>query len=171
MQVREIIPLRGKKENAKPKAVLIIAFILVLSGLMTFGLLAAKFESKSTESPFWDRPPIVEKRVTHEVARSGGGRKLLQLPPVNVTLGAASTRYLHLVLLCEVVGDLKPRRVDTHFPQFTQELRRLMERKTLEDVRSPAGKQQLLDEVKTRLNTVLGEPVIRQVYYDTFLHN
>ena len=78
-------------------------------------------------------------------------------------------RYLKVTMKVEFFGDEVPARFSQRRPQIRDLLLSLLGSKTVADVRTIEGKQQLRDEVIARITRVLEDDVVKAVYFAEFI--
>jgi len=78
-------------------------------------------------------------------------------------------RYLKVTMKVEFFGDAVPARFTGRQPQIRDLLLSLLGSKSVADVRTIEGKQQLRDEVIARITRVLEEDSVKAVYFSEFI--
>lgn len=78
-------------------------------------------------------------------------------------------RYLKVTMKVEFFGEEVPLRFSRRRAQIRDLLLSLLGSKTVADVRTIEGKQQLREEVIARINRVLEDDVVRAVYFSEFI--
>ena len=79
------------------------------------------------------------------------------------------SRYLKATFQVEFLGAVVPPDVNGRLPQIRDLILTLLSSKTFEDVRTAEGKQQLREEIITRMNQVLEKDVVKAVYFTEFI--
>jgi flagellar FliL protein len=121
--------------------------------------------------PFGGRPGAehavaAEGEGTH-VGQAGGVRPL---EPFLANLADESgSRYLKTTIQVEFVTPEPPPTFDARMPQMRDAILTLLTSKTFADIRTPAGKETLRDDVIDRLNHVLQTASVKAVYFTEFI--
>src|SRR5581483_10902299 len=78
-------------------------------------------------------------------------------------------RYLKTTIQVEFVAAEAPQAFDLRMPQIRDAVLTLLTSRTFADIRTPAGKESLRDDVIDRLNQVLQSSAVKAVYFTEFV--
>jgi flagellar FliL protein len=98
----------------------------------------------------------------------GGAEASMDSFVVNLSNDDAQ-RYLKVTLKVEFFGHEVPPRFASRGAQIRDLILTLLSSKTVDDVRTVEGKAQLRDEVIARINRVLGDEVVKAIYFAEFI--
>jgi len=130
--------------------------------------------------PFGAKPEADAEGATpagHAAAEHGGGGgheaqlgAIRPLEPFLANLADESgSRYLKTTIQVEFVGNEPPASIEARMPQIRDAVLTLLTSKTFADIRTPAGKESLRDDVIDRLNQVLQSASVKAVYFTEFI--
>jgi len=95
---------------------------------------------------------------------------MLALEPFIANLSDASGgRYLKTTFQLEFEADAVPHEAESRMPQIRDLLLTLLTSKSFDEIRTPAGKQNLREDIINRVNQVLDGPTVRAVYFTEFI--
>jgi flagellar FliL protein len=106
------------------------------------------------------------KEADDEKGKAGA---ILALEPFIANLADdGGRRYLKATFQVDF-GSAVPANMQARLPQVRDLLLTLFTSKTFDDIRTPEGKQQLREEIITRINQVLDRDVVKAVYFTEFI--
>lgn len=106
----------------------------------------------------------------HAGKGKGAGGPMLPLDTFIANLADdGGKRYLKTTMQVEFLGDGVPKGLDARLPQIRDLLLTLLTSKTFDEIRTPEGKQQLREEIITRLNQTLDRDAVKAVYFTEFI--
>jgi flagellar FliL protein len=95
---------------------------------------------------------------------------MLPLDPFIANLAdEGGKRYLKATFQIEFLGAAVPPGTDARLPQIRDLLLTLLTSKTFDDIKTPEGKQELRDEIATRVNQTLDRDAVKAVYFTEFI--
>lgn len=95
---------------------------------------------------------------------------MLPLEPFIVNLnGTEESRFLKASLNIELSKTEAAERAKTRTPQIRDAVIMLITSKTAESLISPEGKMQFKDEVSISVNQILGENIVKNIYFTDFV--
>jgi flagellar FliL protein len=143
-------------KKKKGKGLLLIIIIAVVAIATGAGLYFFVF-SKSGDKPKKEGAKV-EEGVT------------FALDPFVVNLSdPTGTRFLKVSLQLELAGPAVSEKAKTKTPQMRDAIISLLTSKTSDALISPEGKLQLKDEINLRVNQILGENSVKNVYLTDFV--
>ncbi len=153
--------LEGEEEGQKPKKKKgknLILIIIIAVAVIAGGAGAFLFFTKSGDKAEKKEEKKVEEGVT------------FALEPFVVNLSdPTGTRFLKVSLQLELAGPAVMEKAKTKTPQIRDAIITLLTSKTSDALISPEGKLQLKDEINIRINQVLGENSVKNVYLTDFV--
>lgn len=78
-------------------------------------------------------------------------------------------RYLKVTIEVEVGGEEGKQLIDSHNPQLRDSILLLLSSQTLEEINTMDGKLALKQELLSRMKQVLGDGVVRRIYFTEFV--
>lgn len=145
------------EEPKKKKGKLILLIGMVVVALLAGGAGAYFYFSKS--SP---------KDKKEESKKEEG--VMFPLEPFVVNLGdQGSMRFLKLTIQIELSKQEMADKAKIRAPQMRDSIITLLTSKTVDSIITPEGKLQLKDEISLRLNQILGEGSVRNVFMTDFV--
>ena len=147
-----------KKGGKKKFLLLIIIGVVLLAGAGggAYFFLFAKSEPPPEEKP--EEPPEPEVGP------------FLQLDPFIVNLAdPTGHRYLRAKITLEFRNDEAYQQANTRIPQINDAIIMVLSSKTVEEVLSPEGKMELRLELIRKLNDLLGEESVKNIYFTQFV--
>ncbi|BCB96464.1 flagellar basal body-associated protein FliL [Dissulfurispira thermophila] len=155
--------LEGEEEGQEPKkkkgknlVLIIIIAVAVLAG----GAGAFFFFTKSGGGK--------EHKTEETKAQAEGVTFALEPFVVNLS-DPTGTRFLKVSLQLELAGPAVMEKAKAKTPQIRDAIITLLTSKTSDALISPEGKLQLKDEINLRINQVLGENSVKNVYLTDFV--
>lgn len=143
-----------KKKKGKNLILIIIAVAVLAGGAGAFFFFTKSGDSKAQKTE--------EKKVEEGVT--------FALEPFVVNLSdPTGTRFLKVSLQLELAGPSVMEKAKTKTPQIRDAIITLLTSKTSDALISPEGKLQLKDEINIRINQVLGENSVKNVYLTDFV--
>lgn len=98
------------------------------------------------------------------------GTEMVSLPTLLVNLAdPLGKRYLKITVDVEVKGKEAASQIQSDMPKIKDALILLLSSKTFEELSSVENKYQLKKEIVERLNQILGQSVVRRVYFTEFI--
>jgi flagellar FliL protein len=95
---------------------------------------------------------------------------MLALEPFIANLAdPGGARYLKTTFQLEFFDPAVPHDAEARMPQIRDLLLTLLTSKTFEEIRTPAGKQALRDDVLRRVNQILDREAVKAVYFTEFI--
>jgi flagellar FliL protein len=157
-------PAEEPKKSGKGRLVLIVAVVALVAG----GAAAAWFLGLVGGGGHAEA-----KEEVHEEAEAGEHIEvgaLLALDPFVANLADEDgKRYLKAVLQLEFFDAKVPEEVNARMPQVRDLLLTLFTSKLFAEIRTPAGKAVLRDEIINRLNKALNRDAVKAVYFTEFI--
>ena len=152
--------LEGEEEGQEPKKkgknlilIIIIAVVALAVGVVLYLFVFSKPG---------DKPKKEETKAAEGVT--------FALDPFVVNLSdPTGTRFLKVSLQLELAGPAVMEKAKTKTPQIRDAIITLLTSKTSDALISPEGKLQLKDEINIRINQVLGENSVKNVYLTDFV--
>lgn len=122
----------------------------------------------------WQRPSVREPAALKElevVRDSEGVREgiLYTMPTFTVNLEGQPKRLLRIEMTLEMLDEAGFEEVVRLSPKARDQIMRILNGKTYNDLETIQGKLFLKDEIAVALNTQLNEAVIKDVYFSDFL--
>jgi flagellar FliL protein len=103
-----------------------------------------------------------------EAQKKNGETPIFQLEPFITNIGDRN-RFLKLSISIELSSPAVAEKAKAKTGAIRDALIMLITSKTPDDISSSEGKQQLKDEVLTRLNQILGEGSVKNIYFTDFV--
>ena len=95
---------------------------------------------------------------------------LVPLEGITVNLAdVGDSRYLHVKIKLAVAGKPAASTIKAHSPEIKDLIITTLSGKTFDDVRTSQGKFALKEELAYRINTLLGQRVVKQIYFTDFV--
>ena len=154
--------LEGEKEGQEPKKKKgknLILIIIIAVAVLAGGVGAFFFFTKSGGN---------KAQKTEETKAAEGVTFALEPFVVNLS-DPTGTRFLKVSLQLELTGPAVMEKAKTKTPQIRDAIITLLTSKTSDALISPEGKLQLKDEINIRINQVLGENSVKNVYLTDFV--
>lgn len=154
--------LEGEEEGQEPKKkkgknLLLIIIIVVVA--IAGGIGAFVFFSKPGE----DKVATKETKKVEDVV-------MFALEPFVVNLtDPRGAKFLRVALYLELAGPAVAEMAKARTPQIRDAVITLLTAKTSEELIHPEGKLQLKDEINIRVNQILGENAVRDVFLTDFV--
>jgi flagellar FliL protein len=144
-----------RKKKGKGLLLIIIIAVVAIAG----GIGAFVFFSKPGE----DKAAIKETKKVEEGV-------MFALEPFTVNLtDPRGARFLRVALYLELAGPAVAEMAKARTPQIRDAIITLLTAKTSEELIHPEGKLQLKDEINIRINQILGENAVRDVFLTDFV--
>ena len=158
-QETEAPPADGKP---KPKRSLIKILILAFIGLLLAGGGLVAYILLTDEPPVGKEAQASQPAQKHAVT--------MPLEPFLVNLGdKESRRYLKLKVELEVDSEGTAKELEKSLPRIRDALILLLSSKTYLDLSTYEGKQQLKQEIKTRITALPGGSKVSEVFFTEFV--
>ncbi len=143
-----------KKKKGKNLILIIIIAVAVIAGGAGAFFFFTKYGDKADKK---------------EAAKAEEGVTFALEPFVVNLSDPAGTRFLKLSLQLELAGPAVMEKAKTKSPQIRDAIITLLTAKTSDALISPEGKLQLKDEINIRINQILGESSVKNVYLTDFV--
>jgi flagellar protein FliL len=78
-------------------------------------------------------------------------------------------RYLKVAIVLELDGEAGKQRVEAHSPELKDTILLLLSSQFFEDISTVEGKLELKQALISRVNQVLGDAVVRRIYFTEFV--
>lgn len=153
--------LEGEEEGQEPKKKKgknLILIIVIAVAVLAGGIGAFFFFTKSSN----------KAQKTEETKAAEGVTFALEPFVVNLS-DPTGTRFLKVSLQLELAGPAVMEKAKTKTPQIRDAIITLLTSKTSDALISPEGKLQLKDEINIRINQILGENSVKNVYLTDFV--
>ncbi len=165
---------QGAEENqekaSKGKWKWIILILLLLGLLGTGGYFAYSFLYSADSPGASESGNATQSREEPDSGPEKVGSKMVSLPTLLVNLAdPLGKRYLKISVDVEVKGEEASSQIQSDMPKIKDALILLLSSKTFEDLSSMESKYQLKKEIVERLNQILGQSVVRRVYFTEFI--
>ena len=151
--------------NVKIIIIAVVALILVAAGV----LVGMKFLGGGDE-PSSEETITKDKSAETEAAKAEAEE--LDIYPLNTfvvnLVGSGGRRYLKVKITLEIPA-LEKGNIDKNLHKIRDSLLILLSNKTLENVMGAEGKYALREEVKVRLDRLLGKGLVRDIYFVEFV--
>ena len=150
------------------KSLIIIIVILIL--LLISGAVGALWYIQKQDTSKGEQGKV-EKQVNPQDETLSEIGPLYPLTPITVNLKTADEKdtYLIATLSLELDDKLLSNELDDKNAVIRDEIILILSNKTLEDVSSELGKQKICEEIKKKLNSMLSDGEIRNVYIVKFI--
>lgn len=149
----------------KKKLIIIIVIVLILGG--AGGFVGWKFLLVDDTIPSDNTEEIGEEKK-----EEGGDASALVVYPLETFVvnlsGSGGRRYLKIKITLEIDGS-KTEEMKKEDYKIRDAMIILLSSKTLENIMSAEGKYSLREEIKVRLDRILGKAVIKDVYIVEFV--
>lgn len=147
-----------KKSSLLPMIIILVVLLIALGG----GFFAWQ--------KFMAAPPAGEKKVVEEKKKEQTEPSIFKLETFVVNLARnAGRRYLKTTLELELNDKLIEKEIRSKLAQIRDSILILLSGKSFDDVNTVGGKYKLKDEIITRINTILLEGRVRQIYFTEFV--
>ncbi len=163
-------------KKGSSKLLLIVGLVVVLvgggagawfAGLLPFGKQAAGGAGEHAEAAVEEEHGGGAAEGGHGAGGAGGVRAL---DPFLANLAdEGGNRYLKTTIQVEFAGTEPPAAFEARMPQIRDAILTLLTSKSFADIRTPAGKETLRDDVIDRLNHVLRAEAVKAVYFTEFI--
>lgn len=162
-EAAEEAPVQAKGSLLDNKAV-VLGIIVVVQALLAIGLTQFLIVPKLGVSSA-DLAPVGEGEAAEVAGHEQGA--LLGLEEIIVTLrsDAERPRYLRINVSLELADELAVEHAATRLPQLRDVVIMTLSDKTVDDLSSPGGKQELRDEIFRSLKERLPDGVLHNVYF------
>jgi flagellar FliL protein len=152
-----------KKKGGILKWIILLVFLLLLGGggffAYTFFLAPSGQNATNTVESGTDKADEALQNTS-----------MVSLPPFVVNLAdPLGRRYLKISLDMELSGEQAAGRVEAQMPKIKDKLLLLLSSKTYSDLSTMSAKMELKGEIVNRVNQVLGENVVKGVYFTEFI--
>ncbi|MBI3803008.1 MAG: flagellar basal body-associated FliL family protein [Nitrospirae bacterium] len=159
------------KGGSKKKLILIggAALVLILAG---GGFFLMKKGSSETAAVTGEKPVPAKASAEHggEKMEEKGTGIILDLDPFVVNLAdTPEIRYLKVTIKLELSKAEYTQVVNDRTPQIRDSMLILLSSKEYAAIRTVEGKMELRDEILQRLNTILGQKVVKTAYFTDFV--
>lgn len=154
--------LEGEEEGQEPKkkkGKKLILIVIIAVAVIAGGVGAFLFFTKAGS----------DKAAKQEAAKAEDGVTLALEPFVVNLSDPTGTRFLKVSLQLELSGPAVMEKAKTKSPQIRDAVITLLTAKTSDALISPEGKLQLKDEINIRINQILGENSVKNVYLTDFV--
>lgn len=143
----------------------VVALILIAVGVVV----GMKFLGGGDETP--SEATVQEEKVAETKASEPEG-EALDVYPLNTfvvnLMGSGGRRYLKVKMTLEIPM-MEKENMDNKLHKIRDSLLILLSNKTLEDVMGAEGKYALREEVKVRLDRLLGKGIVKDIYLVEFV--
>lgn len=166
MAKKEEAPEKGtqKKKSGMLKWIILAVLLLVLAGGGFFAY-TYFFASDGQVGSEGGVEVQGEKK-----SKDDGVVNMVSMPSFVVNLAdPLGRRYLKISLEMELVGKDAPAKFQKEMPKIKDKLLLLLSSKSYSDLSSMAAKVELKTEIVNRANLVLGENIVKQVFYTEFI--
>jgi len=163
----------AKKSNMGMIIVIVLlVFILIGGGIAAFLFLSD--DGDDSESGSDVKTEKVQKKKSKK--HNAKNEDLLNIGPmypmdqfiVNL-LSDRGSRYLKITMDFELESEEMAQELDVKKPVFRHLIIRLLSAKTFEDIATPKGKDRLKSEILDRVNEVLNDGEIRNIFFTDFV--
>ncbi len=154
------------KEKPKGQGLLLIILVLLVLVLGVLGFIAWKLVSTPprASSAAGEAPPAAAPKEDE------GPPVLIEMQDVTVNLADAdATRFLRAKIKLEVRGEKAKKKVEENMVKIRDLVITVLGGKTFDEVRTPHGKFALKEELVYRINRLLGENLVRNLYFVEFV--
>lgn len=166
----------GAKKKSGGKMMLIIIIVLILLILVGGGLAAFLLLSGGDESAQVPQQQSAQNAPAKGKANSARSSNLLTIGPmypmsqfvVNL-LSESGSRFLKVSLDIELSGEELSAEMDKKKPAIRDIIIRTLSSKTFEEVSTMKGKERLKDEVVQKLNEILADGQVRNIFFTDFV--
>ncbi|MBN1225721.1 MAG: flagellar basal body-associated FliL family protein [Deltaproteobacteria bacterium] len=78
-------------------------------------------------------------------------------------------RYLKVIMQLEISSEKDKDLIDKHKPQLRDTILLFLSNQTFDDVKTVEGKLELKQSLLSRINNILGQAIVKQVYFTEFV--
>ena len=150
----------------KKKLIIIIAIVLILGGVG--GFIGWKFLAGDKVDSTGETDETSQEKTGDE-KDTDSALMVFPLDPFVVNLsGSGGRRYLKMKMTLEIDGS-KAEKLKNENHKIRDALIILLSSKTLEDIMGAEGKYSLREEIKVRLERILGKDIVENVYIVDFV--
>ena len=147
------------------KLLIVIAAVF----LLMMGMMGAGFFMLWSKMNMVQQPVATEEAVAEEVQENSIG-PLFPLNTFIVNLADKdSKRYLRVKIEMELTNEEAEQEVEKRLPQVRDNILMIIPTRTFEDLNSAGGKIELRDELLSKLNALLMENYIKNIYFTEFV--
>ena len=148
------------------KLLIIIAAVF----LLMMGMMGAGFFILWSKMNVVQQPAIEEQQgVTEGIPENSIG-PLFSLKTFIVNLAdKEGKRYLRVTMEMELINEEAREKLEKRLPQIRDNILMIIPTRTFEDINSAKGKVELRDELLTKLNGLLLESYIKNIYFTEFV--
>jgi flagellar FliL protein len=157
-----------KQQEGKKKSSIsifqIIIIILLLAVLGLGGFIAWKLINLDI--------PVVqtEQQQAPEDKQEAGPGILIDMENITVNLADEDeSRFLRVKMKLEVENEEAKTKVDSYSVQIKDLIITILSSKRFDDVRTPQGKYNLKEELAYRINSLVGEELVRNMFFSDFV--
>lgn len=147
------------KTNRIKKAPRLINFVIIVS-MLTSCLLCSCGNDKEGVSESKSKNKTEQNKIT------------VPLESFIVNLLGKSrlgNRYLKVVMQLEITSEKDKDLINKHKPQLRDAILMFLSNQTFDDVKTVEGKLQLKQSLLSRINNILGQAIVKQVYFTEFV--
>lgn len=150
-----------------------LVILLVIGGLVVFLLMGGDDEQAKQDAANPAQSQAVAKKVPSPRERSNDFFNVGPMYPMNQflvnLLSDSGSRYLKMELNLELSEEKLAAEIDQKKPLIRDIVIRTLSSKTFEDISTSKGKERLKDELVRRINEVLRDGYIKNVYFTDFI--
>jgi len=173
----EVVAPEGKKSSSMMLIIIVVVLILVIliGAVVTILMMGGDSKSEEKDSKAIEKTEKVagEKKETSGVEGSRTLDKigiLLPLDTFTVNLMSESgSRYLKATISLELSGKELTEELEAKKPVIRDKILRLLSSKSIEEVSTLKGKDQLSEQILQQLNPMLKDGSINGVYFTDFV--
>ena len=163
----------GKKSSSMMLIIIIVVLILVILIGAIVAILMMGGDSKSTEKSAEKTEKVAEKKATPGMDSSRTLDKIGILYPLDTftvnLLSENGSRYLKAQVSLELSGKELTEELDAKKAVIRDKILRILSSKSVEEVSTLKGKDQLGAQIMQELNTMLKDGSINGVYFTDFV--
>jgi len=168
-QEEELEEGAGKKASSSGGLLQIITLVVVVAALGLGGFNAWTIHSMGSQ--------MAKKQVQEPSKGDGTGKQAVKLPPIVMTLDALTvnladegeSRYLHVKIKLSVEGKAAEASVKAFSTPINDLIITTLSSQTSESVRGQQGKFALKQEIAYRINKLIGDTVVKKIYFADFV--
>lgn len=159
--------------------VLVIVSVLLVVLLLVAGLIIVLLASGGDEGEVATTAPAVQEQAQPQKAaakpqeRSNDFFNVGPMYPLDQflvnLLSETGSRYLKMELNIELSAETLTPEIDQKKPLLRDIIIKILTSKTYEDISTAKGKERLKDEIATKLNEILRDGYIKNVYFTDFI--
>ena len=158
---------KNTEEKKKPKGgflkLIIIAVLVIILG--TGGFLGwSKFIKKDK-----NKNQVQESNSQEEVTKEAGTYELDTFIVNLLSKSGSGKRYLKTGMILEINDKLQSDLLDKSKPQIRDSVLILLSNKTFKEVGSMEGKIELKQSLMMRINQIVGEAIVNNIYFTEFV--